>query len=116
MFFGGDPFAHAHGGGGGRGPARARPDVDTDKLYETLGVRYVVVIIFVICCYLLLSVVYIYMAIGIAVMSITKTRPAHYIRRALFSLLHVSSVTIHVTLSLCFSHHPLLVSITYPLI
>ena len=40
MFFGGDPFEHfAHGGGGGgrgrRGPAG---DVDTTKLYETLGV------------------------------------------------------------------------------
>lgn len=39
MFFGGDPFGGAHGGGGGRGQPRARPDVDTDKLYETLGVR-----------------------------------------------------------------------------
>lgn len=39
MFFGGDPFGGAHGGGGGgRGQPRARPDVDTDKLYETLGV------------------------------------------------------------------------------
>lgn len=40
MFFGGDPFehfAHAGGmpGGGRRGPPR---DVDTTKLYETLGV------------------------------------------------------------------------------
>lgn len=38
MFFGGDPFEHfAHHGGGGshRGPRR---DVDTTKLYETLGV------------------------------------------------------------------------------
>jgi len=43
MFFGGDPFEHfermgGHGGGGGgrrRGP---RKDVDTTKLYETLGV------------------------------------------------------------------------------
>lgn len=39
MFFGGDPFAHMHGGhgGGGRRSARSR-DVDTSKLYETLGV------------------------------------------------------------------------------
>ncbi len=41
MFFGGDPFEHFgnHGGGGGGGRAR-RPaaDVDTTKLYETLGV------------------------------------------------------------------------------
>mmetsp|Transcript_6837 Transcript_6837/g.9951 ORF Transcript_6837/g.9951 Transcript_6837/m.9951 type:complete len:414 (+) Transcript_6837:33-1274(+) len=42
MFFGGDPFEHfagMHGGGGGRSSAR-RPqnDVDTTKLYETLGV------------------------------------------------------------------------------
>lgn len=42
MFFGGDPFEHfAHaggmpGGGGRRGPPR---DVDTTKLYETLGVE-----------------------------------------------------------------------------
>jgi hypothetical protein len=42
MFFaGGDPFEHFanfHGGGGGRSSAR-RPqnDVDTTKLYETLG-------------------------------------------------------------------------------
>ena len=38
MFFGGDPFSHAHHGGG---RARSRPaaDVDTTKLYETLGVR-----------------------------------------------------------------------------
>jgi hypothetical protein len=44
MFFGGDPFEHfagMHGGGGSRrggmggGPSR---DVDTTKLYETLGV------------------------------------------------------------------------------
>lgn len=42
MFFGGDPFEHfAHHGGGGSGRAR-RPggaDVDTTKLYETLGVE-----------------------------------------------------------------------------
>jgi DnaJ family protein A protein 2 len=40
MFFGGDPFAHMHGGhgGGGRRSARSR-DVDTSKLYETLGVN-----------------------------------------------------------------------------
>ena len=41
MFFGGDPFEHfAHGGGGGsRRSARPAADVDTNKLYETLGVR-----------------------------------------------------------------------------
>lgn len=44
MFFGGDPFEHfAHGGGGGgRGGGRARQpaaNVDTTKLYETLGVE-----------------------------------------------------------------------------
>ena len=45
MFFGGDPFEHfgQHGGGGGgrarRGPAA---DVDTTKLYETLGVSSIV--------------------------------------------------------------------------
>ncbi len=40
MFFGGDPFEHfAHGGGGGaRRSARPAADVDTNKLYETLGV------------------------------------------------------------------------------
>jgi hypothetical protein len=48
MFFGGDPFEHfaqSHGGGrGGGGRARApNPDVDTTKLYETLGVRSVLV-------------------------------------------------------------------------
>ena len=45
MFFGGDPFEHfAHhgGGGGGRGGGRrsAASNVDTTKLYETLGVRH----------------------------------------------------------------------------
>lgn len=42
MFFGGDPFEHfsgMHGQGGGGGSRRAPPkDVDTTKLYETLGV------------------------------------------------------------------------------
>ena len=43
MFFGGDPFehfgGHGHGGGGGPGGARRpRADVDTTKLYETLGI------------------------------------------------------------------------------
>lgn len=40
MFFGGDPFEHfAHGAGGGsRRSARPSADVDTNKLYETLGV------------------------------------------------------------------------------
>ena len=45
MFFGGDPFEHfAHGGmgGGPRGAGgRAPPrNVDTTKLYETLGVSH----------------------------------------------------------------------------
>lgn len=42
MFFGGDPFehfAHAGMGGGSRGRAAAARDVDTTKLYETLGVE-----------------------------------------------------------------------------
>mmetsp|Transcript_13748 Transcript_13748/g.23356 ORF Transcript_13748/g.23356 Transcript_13748/m.23356 type:complete len:415 (-) Transcript_13748:82-1326(-) len=42
MFFGGDPFehfAHGHGGGGSRRSARPAADVDTNKLYETLGVK-----------------------------------------------------------------------------
>jgi len=43
MFFGGDPFEHfAHGGmggGGGRGGGRPARDVDTTKLYESLGVE-----------------------------------------------------------------------------
>ena len=41
MFFGGDPFEHFahHGGGGSRRSARPAADVDTNKLYETLGVR-----------------------------------------------------------------------------
>ena len=48
MFFGGDPFEHfaqagmgghgPRGGPGGRGPSR---NVDTTKLYETLGVSRV---------------------------------------------------------------------------
>lgn len=46
MFFGGDPFEHfAHAGMGGGRPGGGRPggrgppkDVDTTKLYETLGV------------------------------------------------------------------------------
>jgi len=40
MFFGGDPFEHfagMHGGGAGGRPAKK--DVDTTKLYETLGVQ-----------------------------------------------------------------------------
>jgi len=52
MFFGGDPFEHfagMHGGGpgggggsrrGGGGGGRQAQDVDTTKLYETLGVSY----------------------------------------------------------------------------
>lgn len=43
MFFGGDPFEHfAHagaGGGGGRSRRGPAPNVDTTKLYETLGVQ-----------------------------------------------------------------------------
>lgn len=42
MFFGGDPFEHfaQQGGGGGRRPGgRAAANVDTTKLYETLGVE-----------------------------------------------------------------------------
>jgi len=41
MFFGGDPFEHfSHGGGGGQSFRGGMPaqDVDTTKLYETLGV------------------------------------------------------------------------------
>jgi hypothetical protein len=40
MFFGGDPFEHFahHGRGSGRSRGNA-DDVDTTKLYETLGVR-----------------------------------------------------------------------------
>ena len=39
MFFGGDPFEHfAHAGAGGPGGGRPRRDVDTSKLYQTLGV------------------------------------------------------------------------------
>ena len=44
MFFGGDPFEHfagmhgGHGGGGSRRSGMAARDVDTTKLYETLGV------------------------------------------------------------------------------
>ena len=54
MFFGGDPFehfAHAHGGGGrGRSGGRASANVDTTKLYETLGVSRSILI----SCFLLL--------------------------------------------------------------
>jgi len=43
MFFGGDPFEHfAHAGAGGQGrpgARRAAANVDTTKLYETLGVE-----------------------------------------------------------------------------
>jgi len=41
MFFGGDPFDHfggAHGGPGRGGRGAPKKDVDTNKLYETLGV------------------------------------------------------------------------------
>jgi hypothetical protein len=51
MFFGGDPFEHfagMHGGGGSRrGGASARGgggNVDTTKLYETLGVSLLAVL------------------------------------------------------------------------
>lgn len=45
MFFGGDPFEHfagMHGGPGGGSRRSAAPprDVDTTKLYETLGVSF----------------------------------------------------------------------------
>ena len=58
MFFGGDPFEHfagMHGGGGGGGGSRrsgmAARDVDTTKLYETLGVsRY-----YLSCCCIILA-------------------------------------------------------------
>ena len=47
MFFGGDPFEHFHGGGGGGGRPRRGPaeDVDTTKLYETLGVSFLLFLI-----------------------------------------------------------------------
>jgi hypothetical protein len=51
MFFGGDPFEHfAHAGMGGGGSRRtaASRDVDTTKLYETLGVSTDINIIHVI--------------------------------------------------------------------
>jgi hypothetical protein len=41
MFFGGDPFEQFGGGGGGhsfRGGGMPAQDVDTTKLYETLGI------------------------------------------------------------------------------
>jgi hypothetical protein len=46
MFFGGDPFDHfGHGGGrshrGSRGGGGGGAAVDTTKLYETLGVRFI---------------------------------------------------------------------------
>ena len=56
MFFGGDPFEHfagMHGGGGSRrgggGGMRGGPqaDVDTTKLYETLGVSVINVVLHV---------------------------------------------------------------------
>jgi hypothetical protein len=103
MFFGGDPFAGAHGGGGGRGQPRARPDVDTDKLYETLGVRYLYVGL---SCLSLFSASV--MALCIAVMSITETCALHTLLLAA-----VSSVTIHASLFLSFSHTlPLFPSLT----
>jgi hypothetical protein len=47
MFFGGDPFEHfAHAGmGGGRsgGRSAASRNVDTTKLYETLGVSIILI-------------------------------------------------------------------------
>ena len=45
MFFGGDPFDHfGHGGPRGGGGRRPSANVDTTKLYETLGVRVVDVV------------------------------------------------------------------------
>ena len=39
MFFGGDPFEHfGHNGGGGRARRAGSTSVDSNKLYETLGV------------------------------------------------------------------------------
>ena len=38
MFFGGDPFEHFANQAGGGSRRAARKDVDTTKLYETLGV------------------------------------------------------------------------------
>ena len=51
MFFGGDPFEHfagMHGGPGGGSRRSAAPprDVDTTKLYETLGVSFLFVIFY----------------------------------------------------------------------
>ena len=62
MFFGGDPFEHfagMHGGGGSRrggmgGPPR---DVDTSKLYETLGVSLLAVELLPLLCLRLLQTV-----------------------------------------------------------
>jgi len=39
MFFGGDPFEHFGSHGGGGRARRPAADVDTNKLYATLGVR-----------------------------------------------------------------------------
>ena len=54
MFFGGDPFEHfagMHGGPGGGSRRSAAPprDVDTTKLYETLGVSLSFFVIFILC-------------------------------------------------------------------
>ena len=55
MFFGGDPFEHfagMHGGPGGGSRRSAAPprDVDTTKLYETLGVSLSYLSFFISCC------------------------------------------------------------------
>ena len=39
MFFGGDPFDQFPNGGMDGGPGGSASNVDTTKLYETLGVR-----------------------------------------------------------------------------
>ena len=55
MFFGGDPFEHfaqagMHGGRPGGRPGRPAANVDTTKLYETLGVSFILRQEFCKCC------------------------------------------------------------------